>query len=380
MASGGEGENRSLGNSALDLAADDAPTTDLLSLGGRVVDSLGQAAVQLSQGGLGTTVFDAARLAVVEHPNDVQAYVCDGRVLLGRAAPVQAVQDPSGADVRLPLKPSEPARLGEPGTPWLVTLTEQDLSGQALLLEVGGGGRAAGAAGIDAQVPGEKSTWTTVRRIHPRRFFDRFVVDSLDGNRVRLLFNAEYPVRRVVRVEPVKYVTLSPVGPVSATGSSPAAVTEAVTAVDGNSAELAGGESLELRYRVPPPAKDLRCDAFLVLDGTRAASKQPSAVPSRALTTGRPVAFALHHPEPNPFTASTRIRFDLPRPAWTRLEVFDLQGRRVARLANELLAAGSHSRDWQGVRDGDGRVQPGVYLCRLMADTFHAEEKLVVTP
>ena len=61
-------------------------------------------------------------------------------------------------------------------------------------------------------------------------------------------------------------------------------------------------------------------------------------------------------------------------------ELRNLQGRRVARLADELLPAGAHSRDWQGVRDGAGRAQPGVYLCRFTADTFRAEEKLVVAP
>jgi hypothetical protein len=53
----------------------------------------------------------------------------------------------------------------------------------------------------------------------------------------------------------------------------------------------------------------------------------------------------------------------------------------AARLAGFIVRWSNgavHSRDWQGVRDGAGRTQPGVYLCRFTADTFRAEEKLVV--
>jgi hypothetical protein len=62
------------------------------------------------------------------------------------------------------------------------------------------------------------------------------------------------------------------------------------------------------------------------------------------------------------------------------LEVFDLQGRLVARLADELLPAGAHVREWTGVSERGGRTQPGVYLCRFVAGGFRAQEKLVLLP
>jgi hypothetical protein len=379
MVQGGEGERRGLGNSVLDLATTSEAISDVLALGDQVVDTLGRATVRLTQGGSAAMTLDAAGLALLEHPEDLQAYVCDGQVLLGRTSPVFSVRSSTGAEVDLPAEVDKPARVGAPGSTWEVTLAERESFGQALLVEVGGGGRAAGTAGIDVQVPAGKDEWVTVERIHPRRFFDRIVVDSLDAGRVRLVFNSEYPVRRLGRIEPVKRVRLTPVGAESAVQSRAGDVTDAVAHADGRVTRLASGEQLELICHVTPPARDLRCDAFLVVVGAHGSDKERAASLSRAPAVARPTMFALHHPEPNPFATATRIRFDLPRPAWVRLEIFDLQGRRVARLADELLPAGAHSRDWQGVRDDAGRVQPGVYMCRFTADTFHAEEKLVVT-
>ena len=92
----------------------------------------------------------------------------------------------------------------------------------------------------------------------------------------------------------------------------------------------------------------------------------------------RPSAFALHPCEPNPFQHSTRIRFDLPRPTTVRLEVFDLQGRRLATLASGALPVGFHSREWDGRKDAGGHVRPGVYLYRLIAGEYRSQKKLIV--
>jgi Tol biopolymer transport system component len=91
-----------------------------------------------------------------------------------------------------------------------------------------------------------------------------------------------------------------------------------------------------------------------------------------------PAAFALHPAEPNPASSSTRIRFDLPRAANVRLEIFDLQGRRVAQLVSGFLPAGYHVSEWSGATASGRPVGPGVYLCRFAAGDFHGRQKVVV--
>lgn len=92
-----------------------------------------------------------------------------------------------------------------------------------------------------------------------------------------------------------------------------------------------------------------------------------------------PAAFALAAPHPNPFNPKTTLRFDLPRAATVRLDIVDVQGRRVARLLDgAMLPPGQHSIDWMG-RDDAGRSLPsGVYFARFEAGEFRARRKLVL--
>jgi hypothetical protein len=50
--------------------------------------------------------------------------------------------------------------------------------------------------------------------------------------------------------------------------------------------------------------------------------------------------------EPNPFSAQTTFRYELPAPGRAILEVFDLSGRSMARIVDEVQAAGRHSATW----------------------------------
>ena len=63
---------------------------------------------------------------------------------------------------------------------------------------------------------------------------------------------------------------------------------------------------------------------------------------------------------PNPFKASTAIRFALSTEGFVRLTVHDALGRSVATLSDGLLPAGEHSIHWNGAG-----ARPGVYFYRL---------------
>ena len=71
---------------------------------------------------------------------------------------------------------------------------------------------------------------------------------------------------------------------------------------------------------------------------------------------------------PNPFRTGSTIEYSLSRPGPVVLDLFDVQGRRVARLQNGPMDAGTHRADWNGL-DASGRSLPGgVYFIRLEAD------------
>lgn len=85
-----------------------------------------------------------------------------------------------------------------------------------------------------------------------------------------------------------------------------------------------------------------------------------------------PGAPALLGNTPNPFNPMTDIKFYLPEAGRVRLGVYDLGGRLVRTLADEVLPAGQRDLRWDG-RDDRGRALPsGAYFYRLR----HAGETL----
>lgn len=97
------------------------------------------------------------------------------------------------------------------------------------------------------------------------------------------------------------------------------------------------------------------------------------------------LAFALLQNHPNPFTGRTTIRYALPERADVTLEVFNLQGQRVATLVRGPQEPGAYSVAFgSGVAGADGarlgRVAAGVYFYRLAAGPRVATRKMLVMP
>ncbi len=78
-----------------------------------------------------------------------------------------------------------------------------------------------------------------------------------------------------------------------------------------------------------------------------------------------PAQLVLNSNAPNPFAAQTAISFGLPVSGNVRLNVFDMTGRLVTTLANEEMAAASHTVVWDGTDATGASVGAGVYFCRL---------------
>ena len=88
---------------------------------------------------------------------------------------------------------------------------------------------------------------------------------------------------------------------------------------------------------------------------------------------GRMSQIELRAGRPNPVRGSALIEYLLPRAGQVQLELFDVTGRRVARIAWGAQTAGWHTAVW----DARGAAS-GLYLCRLSAAGEVRTEKLVV--
>jgi hypothetical protein len=95
-----------------------------------------------------------------------------------------------------------------------------------------------------------------------------------------------------------------------------------------------------------------------------------------------PIAYALHQNMPNPFGASTTIRFAIPSTAAgnvnTTVRVYSINGRLVKTLCDRALSAGIHEVSWDGKDERGTPVGSGVYACRLEAGGFSAKRKMIL--
>jgi hypothetical protein len=105
-------------------------------------------------------------------------------------------------------------------------------------------------------------------------------------------------------------------------------------------------------------------------------------VPRTTDAAGTSIAatFELLPPRPNPSWSRALVSYVLPHAGRVRIELFDVAGRRVARLDDGWRDAGAHEVAWNG-QTGTGSVAPaGVYFVRLETPETHRTQKLVRRP
>jgi hypothetical protein len=91
-----------------------------------------------------------------------------------------------------------------------------------------------------------------------------------------------------------------------------------------------------------------------------------------------PRVLSLQPARPNPFGERVTFRFGLPAAGRVRVAVFDIHGRRVARVMDQVEAAGWREVSWDG-RDSAGRpAASGTYFVRLESVTGSQTRKIVL--
>lgn len=84
-------------------------------------------------------------------------------------------------------------------------------------------------------------------------------------------------------------------------------------------------------------------------------------------------AFVLLQNYPNPFNPTTEITYKIREQGLVNLKVYDVLGREVATLVNEIKQPGTHSTKWNSAGSSSG-----VYFYRLQAGDFTQTKKLIV--
>ncbi|UCE18074.1 MAG: T9SS type A sorting domain-containing protein [Gemmatimonadota bacterium] len=94
-----------------------------------------------------------------------------------------------------------------------------------------------------------------------------------------------------------------------------------------------------------------------------------------------PMHFNLSQNYPNPFNATTEIRYQIPdsrSPIHTTLHIYDILGRRVNVLMDDVMESGQYIVSWDG-KNGFGKdVASGIYFYQLKAGKFIATKRMIL--
>lgn len=81
---------------------------------------------------------------------------------------------------------------------------------------------------------------------------------------------------------------------------------------------------------------------------------------------------------PNPFSGETTIEFTLPEQTPVTVAVYDLMGRKVATLVDEVRSAGTHAVGWDGQSAEGKDLASGVYLMRMQAGGQSSTKRVTI--
>lgn len=124
-------------------------------------------------------------------------------------------------------------------------------------------------------------------------------------------------------------------------------------------------------------------DVILTLAGLQGSKSGPNtkivltSKEQNATTVNRqrenPTLFSLEQNYPNPFNPSTTVTYSVPVRSNTTISVFDVTGKEVALLVNEVKEAGIYSVHF----DASG-LSGGAYIYRLRAGTFTETRRMLL--
>ncbi len=86
-----------------------------------------------------------------------------------------------------------------------------------------------------------------------------------------------------------------------------------------------------------------------------------------------PDEFILKQNYPNPFNPVTNINFSLPKEGFVSIKVYDVTGRMVKTLVNEVIETGNYTVTFDG-----SQFASGIYFYRLETNNFMETKRMML--
>ncbi len=91
-----------------------------------------------------------------------------------------------------------------------------------------------------------------------------------------------------------------------------------------------------------------------------------------------PTTTTLRGNYPNPFNPTTSISFDMKENGPVTIDVYNVLGQKVARIAEGDYSAGRHSVVWNGDDANGTQVSSGVYFYKMQSGTYTKSKKMIL--
>ena len=86
-----------------------------------------------------------------------------------------------------------------------------------------------------------------------------------------------------------------------------------------------------------------------------------------------PTDFALSAAYPNPFNPSTSLNFSIPIESKVKISVYDIQGRLVQELLDDLIKPGNYNIQWKA-----SNYSSGIYFINMVSKDFSTTQKITL--
>lgn len=130
--------------------------------------------------------------------------------------------------------------------------------------------------------------------------------------------------------------------------------------------------------QLPPTGTTIRITTFKPPSKSDVYTFTPIFTSVAAQSEQTPETFALYQNYPNPFNPTTSIRYDLPQRSRVTLSIFNILGQEVARLVDDVQAAGKHTVRWDATSRSGVPVSSGVYFYEIKTTDFEKIHKMLL--
>jgi len=88
-----------------------------------------------------------------------------------------------------------------------------------------------------------------------------------------------------------------------------------------------------------------------------------------------PKIYELFQNYPNPFNPTTNIKFSIPTDARIQINVYNTLGQKINVLLDDIMDAGYHTIQWNGINNTGRKVPSGVYFIHLAAEGLKTNQQ-----